>query len=518
LTEPYIIFGRQYPSRYDAIVIGAGIGGLVCANLLARAGMKVLILEKHYVLGGFCSSFRRKGFLFDAATHFYPLLGNPATLTGKLLCELGIPTEWIKMDPVDQFHFPGAAPFAVPANFSDYIHKLKQCFPHQANAIDSYFSELRQAYMYGLLHYFKGISNDYVEGLEHCTMTEKLDEHFSDPKLKALLMADTPHWGSLPSRTSYIFDAMLRLSYFLGNYYPRGGSQKFADDLGRGIEARGGKVLRCAAVESIRVSGGTVCGVGIRTVSRRGPELFEFEAPIVVSNADALHTYRDLLPEEHRDRWILERIQSMRPSYPCFLMHIGLSGMDSDRLAAAEGYYWSCYDSNDVVRNVFKVFIPTHFDPSVAPPGCQILIVQKVTPVNFSEVQDWQSHKAAIESTIMERLRRILPEIDDHIVVCLGASALTSCRFTGNYQGAMLGWEMSPDQLGEARLPYYTPVRNLYLTGHWTQPGGGITPVIVSAQRVSKTILTGSDSSEQLAPKYFAFSVAGSGVTEGVLA
>src|SRR3989304_9390590 len=102
----HVIFGREYPEQHDAIVIGSGIGGLVCANLLAEGGMKVLLIERHYVLGVFCSSFRRKGFLFDAATHFYPLLGNPSTLTGKLVCELGLPTEWIKMDPVDQFHLP----------------------------------------------------------------------------------------------------------------------------------------------------------------------------------------------------------------------------------------------------------------------------------------------------------------------------------------------------------------------------------------------------------------------------
>src|SRR2546425_917207 len=98
------VFGRDYPSRYDAIIIGSGIGGLFCANLLAKAGLKVLLLERHYMLGGFCSTFRRRGFIFDAATHFYPLLGNPTTLTGKLLQELEIPTEWVKMDPVDQFH------------------------------------------------------------------------------------------------------------------------------------------------------------------------------------------------------------------------------------------------------------------------------------------------------------------------------------------------------------------------------------------------------------------------------
>jgi phytoene dehydrogenase-like protein len=57
----------------------------------------------------------------------------------------------------------------------------------------------------------------------------------------------------------------------------------------------------------------------------------------------------------------------------------------------------------------------------------------------------------------------------------------------------MLGWEMSPDQLGDARPAIVTPVENLYLTGHWTQPGGGITPVIISAQRCAKQILTGHD-------------------------
>ena len=70
---------------YDAVIIGAGVGGLVCANLLARSGLQVLLVEQHYMVGGYCSTFKRKGFVFDAATHFYPLLGNPATLTGRQL-------------------------------------------------------------------------------------------------------------------------------------------------------------------------------------------------------------------------------------------------------------------------------------------------------------------------------------------------------------------------------------------------------------------------------------------------
>jgi prolycopene isomerase len=184
---------------------------------------------------------------------------------------------------------------------------------------------------------------------------------------------------------------------------------------------------------------------------------------------------------------------------------MALKGMDPRRLEDADGYHWGVLDQGDAIRNVFKIFIPTHFDPAIAPPGCQILIVQKLTPVRIEEISDWPAHKAAVEGQIMTRLRQILPGIDSHIVVKLSATAMTSNRFTNNWQGAMLGWEMSPEQLAEGRLPNSTTVKNLHLVGHWTQPGGGITPVIVSAQRVARTILTGKQDTRDLAADYFAF-------------
>lgn len=503
--SPHIVFGRPYERRWDCIIIGSGIGGLVCANLLAKGGMKVLLIEKHSVLGGFCSGFRRKGYLFDAATHFYPLLGNPTTLTGKLLKDINCATEWVKMDPVDQFHFPGMDTFAVPAGLTEYMQKLKDWFPSEAAGVDAYFAELRQSYLYGLLYYFKGVSNDYVEKYERVTMTEKLDEHFRDPRIKAIMMADTPHWGSLPNRTSYIFDAMLRLSYFLGNYFPKGGSQQFADDLGKAFIEKGGKILKATAVEQINIVGGKATGVRVRTNAKRAAEYFTFDAPLIVANGDALHTYRDLIGEEHCGSWLIERLESMTPSYACFLMHFGLRGLDPEALAKTEGYYWTSYDPGDAVKNVFKVFIPTHFDPAIAPDGGQIVIIQKLVPGRIEDVKDWAKHKEGVEGQILPRLRQIIPGLDEHTVVRLSASAMTSYRYTGNYQGAMLGWEMSPEQLGSGRLPFYTPIDNVLLCGHWTQPGGGITPVIVSAQRVARTILTGRDEGREMAAQYFAF-------------
>jgi prolycopene isomerase len=89
----------------------------------------------------------------------------------------------------------------------------------------------------------------------------------------------------------------------------------------------------------------------------------------------------------------------------------------------------------------------------------------------------------------MQHLERVMPGFTEKVVVKLSASALTSQRYTLNHKGAMLGWEMSPDQLGEHRPPLNGMLKNLYFVGHWTQPGGGITPVIVSAMQVAKKII-----------------------------
>ena len=406
------------------------------------------------------------------------------------------------MDPVDRFHVPGLDPFDVPADYDDYLSKLKALFPDERSSIDAYFAELRQAYLHGLLYYFRGVEDRRAIELEQFTVLDKMCEHFQDPRLRTLLMADNSHWGSVPGRTSYLFDAMLRLSYFLGNYYPKGSSQRFADDLGATLEQRGSRFLRCAEAERILVEDGAVQGVRIRTVSRRRSETFTFRAGVVVSNADIQHTFRDLLPEMAPE--VDDHFERFEPTSACCVTHLGLKNIEQKALDAIEGYYWDDYDPDAVVRSVFKVFTTTRFDPDLAPPGCRILIVQKVTPQKVEPGVDWAARKTELGQFVMERLRKLLPGIDDHIVMNLSATARTSHHFTRNTDGAMLGWEMSPEQLGAARMPNAGPVKNLYFVGHWSRPGGGVTPVMIGAQRVAREILTGKSSIRQEADEFFA--------------
>lgn len=496
MKRPFRGLRREEPRpRYDVVVVGAGIGGLVCANLLAREALSVLLVEQHYMVGGYCSTFKRAGYTFDAATHFYPLLGNPETLTGRLLGELGVETAWVRMDPVDTFHFPDGSHFEVPADFETYRTRLAREFPAEAASLDRFFSEVEQAYLHGLLAYFREHPTPRFERFRELSVREVLDRHFRDEKLKLLLTADCPHWGSPPERTSFVFDSMLRLSYFLGNYYPVGGSQAFADELALRFEECGGHILMSTRADKIDLSrrpggGAVVEGVVVETL--RGPLAGRrrIAAETVISNGDLLATCERLLPAGTVDPGYLARLRSLTPSYPCFLSHIGLRDIADDDLERVQGYYWNRWDPDRVGRDglICKVFAPTLYEPEMAPPGGQIVILQKVLEVDYVGISDWEEHKRAVERTVTDHLERVLPGVREKIVVQTSASARTSWRFTSNEVGSMLGWEMSPEQLGENRPGIEGPISGMWFVGHWTRPGGGITPVIVSAMRVAAAV------------------------------
>jgi prolycopene isomerase len=249
--------------------------------------------------------------------------------------------------------------------------------------------------------------------------------------------------------------------------------------------------MMATPVTGIHVERGAVRGVELLAGPVRARRTLRVAAPIVVANGDLRRTLEELLGPTVVDPSVLARVRTLRPSYPCFLMHVGLRDVSTDLLHERQGYYWDSWDSDRVGSDGlrFKLFVPTLYDPSLAPPGGHVLIVQKVQELDYAAIDDWASHKREVERFVMSRLEQLMPGIGAHMVVRLSATAATHQRYTWNHQGAMLGWEMSPDQLGHGRFDVDGDAQGLYFVGHWVRPGGGITPALVSAIEAVRRIV-----------------------------
>jgi len=129
---------------YDVIVLGAGIAGLICGTFLAKSGKKVLIIEQHSIPGGYCTSFKRKGFIFDAAVHHIGGCGK-WSVVGRCLKELDIKINFIQLDPMDSINFPSFS-VDIPAEIDDYVNLLKKKFPSESEKLSLFFKEFIMLY------------------------------------------------------------------------------------------------------------------------------------------------------------------------------------------------------------------------------------------------------------------------------------------------------------------------------------------------------------------------------------
>ena len=444
---------------YDAVVIGSGIGGLIAANLLAREGLKVLLVEQHYMVGGYCSTFRRGGYTFDAATHFYPLLGNPETLTGRLLAELGVTTGWVKMDPVDTFHFPDGTRFAVPADFDAYLAKLKARVPRRRRPRSTTSSRPcarptcsacsttsaaapRPSALAALPRPDRAARRSTAgSAIPSSSCCSPPTARTGARRRAAPPSSSTPCCGSPTSSATTTRRAARRRS---------------PTSWRRASRSRAGTSSPARAARRIVVEDGAARGVELETL--RGPlarpARRRAQAGVVISNADLLQTLEELVGERHLPpRDCSTSCGGLRPTFPCWLTHLGLRGVPGETLEEAQGYYWDSWDMD-------RVGATPCASSSSRPPSTSRRWRRRASRSSSSRrcwrwtttrVEDWPAHKREIEDVRLRHLERVIPGIGERVAVRTSASARTSWRFTWNHQGAMLGWEMSPDQLGDGR-------------------------------------------------------------------
>ena len=474
---------------YDVIVIGSGIGGLVSAGILASRGLKLLAIEKQSAPGGYLSSFKRNGFIFDSAVDCISGVA-PGGLIYRVLEMLGVVNDlkFVRVDPIRVSRFPDFD-ISVDADVNAYRERLCRYFPSEASCIGPFFDRIGGTYSQLDSALQAIISGSFelnmlapnVLRLMDGSYGELLDEYFTDDRLKAALSDRCPFIGLPPHGVSAVTMINLMMSYFdLGAFRPEGGFQRLADVFVEGLRKHDGEAIFDSGVEQILLDDRNCCR-GVRCDNGE-----EYAARHVISNADFELTFGTLLGGKYKQ---IADEMSRKPgvSTSFFILYAGIKGeLDAH---SSMGYYPSYdmrkyFDPGMEFRedSTIGVTIATREDKSRSPLGCETAVFHEMLEASGKRLD-----KVACTDKILRKAERIFPGIQDRIMVLEAATPSTLQRYTGNCNGAAFGWKQIPGFRGPKRHG----IGNLHIAGHWGGLGGGVLAAAYSGAKAAGEILSG---------------------------
>jgi len=500
-------FGKTLKeNEYDAIVIGSGLGGLSCAAAFARQGFKTLVIEQHHKIGGYATTFDRPGgFEFDASLHSTSV-GERDGIHNLIP---GFPEiKDVEFEPHPNLYrviFPDYDIRVPQKNISTYINHLVELFPEEKTGIEGIFEDM------------EGITKDigkfssaggkinmstfpaefpYLFKSFNRSWGALVDARLVNSKLKAIISSLWVYYGLPPSKLSPYYYAMPTYGYLqYGGFYPRGKSQKISDAFGKYITEHGGEVITKKKVEKILTKNNSAYGV----VTEDGKE---FKAKVIISNANAFDTFNKMLGDKSTLKDYLAKMEKFSVSLSSFQVFLGLKKdlIGEIGITDSEIFYNTTYDFEADYESMKKAEVGnggyglTLYDnvyKGYSPDGKNTLNIMTLQGYDHwakyhddyfkGNKTDYNKEKERIADALIEKAEKtLLPGLKDAIEVKEIGTPLTNIRYTSNYKGAVYGFDQTLDNSGQNRLGHATPIKNLYLSGAWTQPGHGYGGVIYS--------------------------------------
>ena len=426
---------------YDAIVLGAGIGGLAAALLLAESGKKVALFEKRPIPGGRLGSSKRGDFTVDYGVHLISR-GEKGPLIQLLeRCGVDHGIEFTKVRPIqstdgENFRFPHDMKGRVPDGDFDAVMRL--------------------------VGDVKAMSDEETSELDGITLQEFVDRYSTDPFVHACL-----------SQIGFIYCCIPEYRLSAGEFarcmkweaeahasgYPSGGCVSITDAYMRGLQQYGADVHFSAPVERVIVEDGKAVGIVADGT--------EYRAPMIVSNAGIKETVTDLVGAEHFPADYVDYVNNLEISFISIIARFALDTVINPEIKMLSNFpsmnpreYNDMLCRGEIPDDISSfIVVPSSFDPSVAPEGSQLVMMTTAVPADIDP-----AHCPAILEALIDVAAGHFPGLREHAVFVEKVLPGDAARVMGE-DGAGIGIAQQVGQAGKDRPPIKTPLEGLYIVG-----------------------------------------------------
>ena len=498
--------------HYDIVVIGAGMGGLTAATLLSKAGYSVVVVDMASIVGGYLAGFHRNRFRFDTAIHWLNQC-NEGGIVHTVFEMIG--TDYPKAINQKRIkRYVGDYHDYLLTNHPDILmQQLQQEFPKEKAGIERFFKDAKalgqNMSLYGsnirstetmkfseklphfyktfrfILPFIKHVRFSGVAGLK-----KGLNRYFKEPKLHDLFCTEPDLLSCLiPIGWAYFNDFQNP---------PKGGGQAFPEWLAHVIAFYKGEIYFHSKVTKIILEGKVAKGVEI---DHRGTH-YKVHSKYVIAACDVETLYEKMLPAEMIPSSLKEKLNNAILYSSSVTVAVALDcnpallGFDEEMIiiSSKEISQQDHAGGNPEISEII-ILAPSFRDDTMAPAGNGTITIFMPAEMhqhdfwkaeidkegNYIRGASYNEHKNKIAEVLIKRVEeKVAPGLKSHILFFDVATPITHQRYTGNKNGTMMGARPGKENMQAKVAHYRTPIKNLILSGHWAELGGGV-PIAVKS-------------------------------------
>jgi phytoene desaturase len=486
--------------RPHAVVIGSGFGGLAAAVRLGARGYRVTVLEKLDAPGGRAYVYRQDGFTFDAGPTIVTapfLLEELWSLCGRRLAD---DVELRPLDPFYRIRFHDGETFDCSGDPVTMRTEVARLAPGDVAGYERFMRASEAIYAVGFERLGHVAFDSWRDMARIVPEMVRLGSYRSihglvsrcvrDPRLRFALSFHPLFVGGNPFNVTSIYGLIAYLERRHGVHFAIGGTGRLVNGLVGLIEGQGNTVRCGAEVREITVRDRAATGVRLASGER-------IAADVVVSNADAAWTYRNLLPGVARRRWTDRRLERARYSMSLFVWYFGTRRQYPDvphhTILVGPRYRELLADifERKVLADDFSLYLhrPTASDATLAPAGCDAFYVLSPVP-HLGAGIDWSERAGHYRRAIERHLAAtLLPGLEAEVVTSRVTTPRDFQDRLLSYRGAAFSFEPVLRQSAWFRPHNRSEeIDRLYLVGAGTHPGAGVPGVLSSARVLDRVV------------------------------